>query len=91
MNWPQPCTPIQTDNSTAVGITNHTIVPQKPSPWISAYGGTVGINPKNSFATTGTKAATIWPLTIPNITRLSTMNPTDPHMQAQQLNNYGTQ
>jgi hypothetical protein len=29
MGWPQPCTPIQMDNSTAVGITNLTIVPQK--------------------------------------------------------------
>jgi hypothetical protein len=29
IGWPQPCTPIQTDNSTAVGITNLTIVPQK--------------------------------------------------------------
>jgi hypothetical protein len=29
MGWPQPCTPIQTDNSTAVGITNLTIIPQK--------------------------------------------------------------
>jgi hypothetical protein len=29
MGWPPPCTPIQMDNSTAVGITNLTIVPQK--------------------------------------------------------------
>jgi hypothetical protein len=29
MGWPQPHTPIQTDNSTAVSITNLTIVPQK--------------------------------------------------------------
>ena len=27
--WPQPHTPIQTDNSTAVGVTNQTIVPGK--------------------------------------------------------------
>jgi hypothetical protein len=26
--WPQPCTPIQMDNSTVVGITNLTIIPQ---------------------------------------------------------------
>ena len=25
MGWPQPCTPIQMDNSTAVGVTNLTI------------------------------------------------------------------
>ena len=29
LGWPQPCTPIQMDNSTAVGVTNHTIVLQK--------------------------------------------------------------
>jgi hypothetical protein len=29
MGWPQPRTPIQMDNSTAVGVTNHTIVPRK--------------------------------------------------------------
>ncbi len=29
MGWPQPHTPILTDNSTAVGVTNHTIVPWK--------------------------------------------------------------
>jgi hypothetical protein len=27
MGWPQPCTPIQTDNSTAIGVTNLTIIP----------------------------------------------------------------
>jgi hypothetical protein len=29
MGWPQPCTPIQIDNLTAVGVTNLTIVPRK--------------------------------------------------------------
>jgi hypothetical protein len=29
MNWPQPRTPIQTDNSTAAGFTNNTIVPKQ--------------------------------------------------------------
>ncbi len=28
MGWPQPKIPIQTDNSTAVGVTNKTIVPR---------------------------------------------------------------
>jgi hypothetical protein len=28
MGWPQPKTPIQTNNSTAVGVTNKTIVPR---------------------------------------------------------------
>jgi len=30
MEWPQPKTPIQTDNSTAIGVTNKTIVPAGP-------------------------------------------------------------
>jgi hypothetical protein len=29
MGWPQPKTPIQTDNPTAVGVTNKTIVPRR--------------------------------------------------------------
>jgi hypothetical protein len=29
IGWPQPCTPIQTDNSTAIGVTNLTIITSK--------------------------------------------------------------
>ncbi len=29
MGWPQPKSPIQTDNSTATGVTNKTIVPHR--------------------------------------------------------------
>jgi hypothetical protein len=29
MGWPQPQSPIQTDNSTVVGVTNKTIVPKQ--------------------------------------------------------------
>jgi hypothetical protein len=29
MGWPQPCSPIQTDKLTAVGVTNKTIVPKQ--------------------------------------------------------------
>jgi hypothetical protein len=29
MGWLQPCSPIQTDNSIAVGVTNKTIVPKQ--------------------------------------------------------------
>jgi hypothetical protein len=54
MGWPQPCTPIQMDNSTAIGVTNLTIVlPKKSCPWISAYGGSAAENLNNSSATTG--------------------------------------
>jgi hypothetical protein len=29
MGWPQPRSPIQTDNSTAVGVTNKTVLPKR--------------------------------------------------------------
>jgi hypothetical protein len=29
MGWPQPRSPVQTDNSTAIGVTNNTIVPKR--------------------------------------------------------------
>jgi hypothetical protein len=74
----QPCTPIQMDNSTAIGITNLTIVPQIPSPWTSAYGGSGTKNLNNSSTTTGIKAATIEQTTTPSTTHPSTTRPTDP-------------
>jgi hypothetical protein len=44
MGWLQPCTPIQTDKSTAV---------VKPSPWTSGCGGSAAENLNDSSATTG--------------------------------------
>ena len=29
MGWKQPLTPLQSDNSTAVGMTNRTLIPRK--------------------------------------------------------------
>jgi hypothetical protein len=29
MGWPQPCSPVQTDNSMAIGVANKTIVPKR--------------------------------------------------------------
>ena len=29
MGWPQPCSPVQTDNSTAIGVTNKTIIAKR--------------------------------------------------------------
>jgi hypothetical protein len=86
MGWLQPRMPIQMDNSTAVGITNLIIVPQKPSPWISAYGGSIAVNLNNSSATTGIRVVTIGQTTTPSTTHQSTMKPTDPSMLVQQPN-----
>ena len=33
MGWPQPPTPLQSDNSTAVGMTNRTLIPRKSKNW----------------------------------------------------------
>ncbi len=82
----QPRTPIQMDKSTAVGVTNLTIVPQKTSPWISAYGGSTAKNLNNSSATTGIRAVTIGQTTTPSTTHQSTTKPTDPSMPVQQPN-----
>jgi hypothetical protein len=80
MSWLQPCTPIQTDNLTAVSTTNLTILSRKrPSPWTSAFGGS-----NAETITTGIKAATIGQTSTPITTHQSTMSPTDPHMLVQQ-------
>ena len=34
MGWPKPQSPIQTDNSSAVGFTNKTMVKKIPNQWI---------------------------------------------------------
>jgi hypothetical protein len=59
MGWPQMCTPIQTDNSTAIDVTTSPLSHKRPSPWTSANGGSNAKNLNNSTVTTGTKAATI--------------------------------
>ena len=33
MGWKQPPTPLQSDNSTAVGMTNRTLIPRKSKSW----------------------------------------------------------
>jgi hypothetical protein len=86
MGWPQPCTLIQTDNSTAVGVTKLTIVSQKTKSmdlrlwWLRCQ----YLN--NSSATTGIRAVTIGQTTTPSTTHQSTTKPTDPPMPVQQPN-----
>ncbi len=83
MGWPQPHNPIRTDNSTAIGVTNLTIVPWKTKSmdlciwWLRCW------ESQHQFVTTGTKAATIGQTTTPNTTCPSTTSLTDPHMQVQ--------
>jgi hypothetical protein len=56
---------------------------KKPSPWISAYGGSAVENINNSSATTGIRAVTIGQTTTPSTTHQSTTKPTDPSMPVQ--------
>jgi hypothetical protein len=59
---------------------------KKPSPWISAYGGSAAKNINNSSTTTGIRAVTIGQTTTPSSTHRSTTKPTDPPMPVQQPN-----
>jgi hypothetical protein len=59
---------------------------KKPSPWISAYGGSAAENLNNSSATTGTRAVAIEQTTTPSTTHQSTVKPTVPSMLVQQPN-----
>jgi hypothetical protein len=53
---------------------------ERPSPWVSAYGGSVAENPNSSSVTTGIKAAIIGQTITPNTMHPSTTSPTDPHI-----------
>ena len=53
MGWPQAKTPIQTDNSTTIGVTSKTIVPHRAKMMDMHYGGFDAANLKTSFITTG--------------------------------------
>ena len=39
IGWPQPPSPVQTDNSTTEGVVNNTIVPRKLNLWIYDFAG----------------------------------------------------
>ena len=49
MYLPNTPTPIQTDNSTVVGVVNITIIAQKQIPWTCDCIGSDVVNPNNGF------------------------------------------
>ena len=53
MGWPHTNLPIQCDNSTAIGVTNNTMVKKFSSPWTCASGGSAAAIPKTNSVTTG--------------------------------------
>jgi hypothetical protein len=85
MGWPQPQSPIQTDNSKAVGVTNKTIVPKQSKMmdmrlwWLRCWAH------KINFDITGMQAQRIRLTTAPNTIPIYTMKPIALHMQV-----YGT-
>jgi hypothetical protein len=56
MGWPQPSTPIQMDNSTAVGVTNLTIVPQKKQ----VHGSLLMVAPMPRISATLKRVPAMW-------------------------------
>ncbi len=86
MGWLQPRTPIQMDNSTAVGITNLIIVPRKTKSMDLRLWWLCCRILNNNSATNGIKAVTTGQTTTPSTTHQSTTKPTDPSMPVQQLN-----
>eukprot|EP00804_Cyclotella_cryptica_P004307 CCRYP_013516-RC/>CCRYP_013516-RC protein AED:0.48 eAED:0.48 QI:0/-1/0/1/-1/0/1/0/59 len=53
MGHPQPPTPIQTDNSTALGVVTNTINPSAPKPWTCVSTGCVVVSTRNISGHTG--------------------------------------
>jgi hypothetical protein len=82
MGWPQPKSPIQTDNSTASGVVNNTIVPCQSKMMDMRFWWLRAMHPRISFATTGMLAPKTGRITTPNITQIPTMNPIGQHTQA---------
>jgi hypothetical protein len=80
MGWPQPKPPIQTDNSTAAGVTNKTIVPRRVKMmdmrlwWLRCRAL------KTNSATTGMPDPKTGPITIPSTTRTPATKHTVSHM-----------
>ena len=53
MRWPKPKSPIQTDNSAALGVVNNTIVPKNLRKWTATSTGSDAGKLKASFDITG--------------------------------------
>ena len=71
MGWHQPPSPIQCDNSTAVGMENSSLVPPASlNLGICASIGTDADNPKSSSVTIGTRVLITVVITAQSITQL---------------------
>ena len=75
MVWPQPKAPIQCDNSTAVGVSNNTIIQRKTKTTNMQYQWLRSAKLKVNSVSFGLLYITILPITAPKITPLFTMKP----------------
>jgi hypothetical protein len=66
MGRPQPPTPVTCDNSTAVGIANHTIKQRQPKPLTCTTSGSKTVNAKTSSRLSGLQVQTTQQTTLPN-------------------------
>eukprot|EP00804_Cyclotella_cryptica_P006743 CCRYP_015695-RA/>CCRYP_015695-RA protein AED:0.50 eAED:0.44 QI:0/0/0/1/0/0/2/0/125 len=81
MGWPQPKTPIQTDNSTATGFVNDTIIQRRIKMiWMRLHWLRCG-RPKGNSAFIGIADQPTWQITVRSTTHLHITWRTAPHMQ----------
>jgi hypothetical protein len=81
MGWPQPKSPIQTDNPTAAGVTKKTIVPRRSKMMDMRFWWLIAAHPKINFNITGMQAQRTGPTTTPNTTLVPTTKPIKACMQ----------
>ena len=67
MGWPQPSSTVQTDNSTAEGVVNNNIAPQKLNLWIYNFTGYAVEKHKVSYNITEPHVYSTGETTVPNI------------------------
>jgi hypothetical protein len=82
MGWPQPKSPIQTDNSTAAGVTNKTIVPRQAEMMDMCFWWLRCCASQDQFHYYWALALKTGLTTTPNTTWTPTMKPTEVLMQA---------
>ena len=77
MRWPQPPSPLQTDNSTASGITNNTIVPRQTKDTDMRFYWLYCRSTQDQFRFIGTLGDSTGVTIAPSMDRHCTMRPTN--------------
>jgi hypothetical protein len=68
MGHPQPQIPIQTDNTTAEGVTNKIYSQNTPKQWICESIGSATVSPKTNSKSIGNQGRQIWRIILQNTT-----------------------